>query len=399
MSKDTTISQKLPLSRASIRTLSHEEGGLRFSLYVPLEKANDQERQNIIRLKDMRKSAEETLYERGVDENGILQWLAPIDAWLNEPTSLQRTCGTLALFISGEEVRMMELPEKTKGIFHAGSRFYLLPLMPYLEADRVCWVLSLSQRTVELRRCGLEGSERVHVPGMPSSIEAITQVDDPERSVQHHTSVTRSGKGQAGSHAGAVVHGQGMPENLRDDQEDRYYRQVAKAVSSFFAGKSVSLLLIGDENSLGRFRSHTDLSRHHVQPNKVHPREYDPALIESLAKQLLMAAADEERENLRERIASAPPEKTMFTFSAAIPAAREGRVEACIVSRDRSRFVEVQEDETGQVMGLASDQGTDCSHEADDYLAQATVRSGGRVFTGINANIDGEEGVAVLLRY
>jgi hypothetical protein len=245
MSINTTNPQELPLSRASIRTLAQEEGGLRFTLYIHLEKANDQERQDIIRLKDMRRAMEEVLHERDVDDNGIRQWLAPIDAWLNEPTSLQRTCETLALFISGDEVRMMELPEKTEGIFHVGSRFYLLPLMPYLEADRVCWVLSLSQRTVELRRCGLESSERVH--------------------------------------------GQGMPENLQDDQEDRYYREVAKAVSSFFAGNSVSILLIGDENSLGSFRNHVDLSRHHVQQNKGHPQEYDPALIESLAKQLLRA--------------------------------------------------------------------------------------------------------------
>ncbi|NBD37863.1 MAG: hypothetical protein GVY10_04765, partial [Verrucomicrobia bacterium] len=153
------------------------------------------------------------------------------------------------------------------------------------------------------------------------------------------------------------------------------------------------------ENSLGSFRSHVDLSRHHVQQNKGHPQEYDPALIESLAKQLLMEAADEERENLRERIASAPPEKTMFTFSAAIPAAQEGRVEACIVARNPTRFVEVKAGEEGQIVTVTSDQAMDCSHEADDYLAQHTVCNGGRVFTGTNGNTDGEEGVAVLLRY
>lgn len=398
MPTKTNPPHALKLSRETLRNLADEEGGVRISFYLPLEKAPDQSRQNAIRLKDMRKAADEALLDRGADDEGIRNWLKSIDDLIEEPIVLQRSCEAVALFLDGKECRMIELPDKMEASFHIGSRFYLLPLMQYAEADGQCWILTLSQKEVTMRKCGLVDCEIVEVPGMPTRIEAVTENDDPERSLQHHTSVTQSAAGRAGSEAGATIHGQGMPENVREEQENRFYGAIAAKVSQFFSGQSVTLLLIGEENGLGKFSRQADLAQHTVSRHTMHPQNLDEGMLQALGRRLLHDVASGQKELFKEKVASASPQKATFSLLSAVPAARHGRVAACIVACDRSLPAEINMKD-GTISRLGPELKTDCVHEVDDIVAQETLRKGGQVFTALTENVPGDDGMAALLRY
>lgn len=302
------------------------------TMYLPLDPGHPDIEANRLELKEMIRSVRselETTTELRRPE--VVQLLVPAEELLASTrwplgSKGYALFGAPGLWVSTE----VSIPVAPLGV--VSSRFVITPLVGAVDrAEARFYVLVVGREHTRLLRGHRFGLTEVDAPGMPHGVFDALWYEHHERHLNVH----------GGSHHGAdrivgTVHGSGSENDLRKSQLRRFLTAVNDAVVAYLRDERAPLVLAGVDYEVAQYR---DVNRY---PNLVatavtgNVDQLSHAELHTRALPLAAQVLDRPRQVLLERLRSSALATT--DLAAVLRAAREGRVEALLVRRDRLQW-------------------------------------------------------------
>jgi hypothetical protein len=380
------------LTRDDVRTLLEERDGPCITIYLPMERAGKETRQNAIRFKNALRTAEARLAEHGLQEGEIEELINPLSSAFSDEAFWQYQSDGLAIYCAPGMVQSYRLPLAFEELVVVSDRFLLKPVLQLFTGNGAFYVLALSQNAVRLLRGTRYLIDEIPLPeDMPTSREEALEQDDEERQLQFRTNVPRN-KGDAQAPA---FHGHADADervNLL-----RYFLEVDRGVQEVLKDAQAPLVLFGVDYLLPLYRERNN-----------YPHLIDDAVTgnpDTLRPEEIHAAAWEVVGPVIERDVEADAAKYRELQSAdratgdlhmALPAAAYGRVE--------SLFVPVGVRQWGQFNMTNStvephDEPQPGDEDLLDLTAAHTIINSGKVHVVAPEEIPGSGPLAAVLRY
>ncbi|MDF5711593.1 MAG: hypothetical protein PUP90_28925 [Nostoc sp. S4] len=234
------------LSIDELKTLAENSQLPCISLYMPMQKAGPEIRQNPIRFKNLIREVEERLDTIGIrhtDALNLLQSAMELDTsdfWEHQDYGL-------AIFISPQVFRYYQLPIEFSELIVVSDRLDLKPLLHLLNNDGSFYVLALSQKEVRFFKGTRYSINQIEVENLPKSINEALLEDEIQKGVQQRIGTSKRGAANASSHPG-TFHGQGSPDKDKR-QEDilQFCYAVDTALHEKLREQKAPLVLAGVE--------------------------------------------------------------------------------------------------------------------------------------------------------
>jgi hypothetical protein len=364
------------------------------SMFLPMERAGKETRQNAIRLKNMLQTAEDRLVSRGIRPAEIQDWLAPARNLYDDDLFWQYQASGLALFLSPEMFRSYRLPLQFEELLVLTERFHVKPLLPLFTRNGHFYILALSQNAVRLLHGTRHTVDEVALPpDMPTSMAEALRFDDPEKGLQFRTNVP-SGKGDAQAPA---FHGHADPDervNLL-----RYFLEVDRGISEVLKHEQAPLVLAGVDYLLPLYRERNSYPHLLEEGITGNPDTLKAEELHAQAKSVVHSSFLQEEMNATDQyFQQVRTPLTSSDLRQIVPAACYGKVETLFVAVDVQKW--------GQFDAYANtielhEQVRPGDQDLLDFAAVHTILNGGNVYA-INGNhndILDNGPVAALFRY
>jgi len=396
---ETELPTKTEHVTERIDELIKHEGGICLSLYLPIAKQPPESDKNVVRLREELGDLKQRLTSDGMDEGAVADFVRPIERLVETPRELLIEGEALALFRSSDTFESIELPYRVEAQGDVGNRFFIRPLLDLRNNDRDFIIVCLNRGDVRAFEGNRLRIAPLEIADLPASIDDITGVDDPEKSVQHHTAKTVSARGDSGTGLAAQVHGQGLPEDLRDEQRDRFFREVAKAVDAHLSGGSKeALVFIGVEENLGRIKRVHDWSNRKVRTVSEDPSAWKLPAIHEHAWAKVESELRDEHATAKEAFDEAGGKDTLIRGPEAVAAAAAtSRVERATISAS-ARIRGVVDAGNMEVKRVVEGDPA-CARDLLDQIAAETIRHGGEVVVMDSEEIPGGHEAVALPRF
>ncbi len=242
------------ISREEIKTLVEQPKLNSVSIYMPMEIAGPEVRQNPIRFKNLIKEAESRLIDAGLEQKEAIALLAPAHE-LDQPDFWEQMGEQgLALFISKDIFRYYTLPLNFDELVVVTDRFHIKPLLQILNGNGRFYLLTLSQKDVKFFEGTRYSVKEVEVENMPKSLDEVLNYDETAKEGQFRIATSKGGTSNSFSQPGAF-HGQGSPDR---DERQKNIRQFFYAIDGALQKKlrlaQAPLVLAGVEYLLPLYR-------------------------------------------------------------------------------------------------------------------------------------------------
>ena len=234
------------LSIDELKALVENPKGPCVSLYMPMQKAGPEVRQNPIRFKNLIREAEERLDAleiRHTEAVDFLQQAKELDTsefWENQDHGL-------VIFVSPEVFRYYQLPVEFQELVVVSDQFHLKPLLRLINNDGRFYILALSQDNIRFFEGTRYSVKEVEVENLPKNIDEALQYDETAKEGQNRTGTSRGGSSNAAAQPGQF-HGQGSPD--RDEhQKDilQFFHLIDGALHEKLRNQKAPLVLAGVE--------------------------------------------------------------------------------------------------------------------------------------------------------
>lgn len=324
------------LSVEQIKTLIENRQKPCISMYMPMQKAGRDIRQNPIRFKNHLRQAEERLTEMGIRRAEAEQLLQPVQE-LDQGDFWEYQDHGLAIFISPAMFDYYRLPLEFTELVVASDRFHLKPLLPLFTDERF-YVLALSQQEVRLMECTqytVTEVELEHLP-VPESIADILQYNDTEKQLQFRTGVAPGGGTQA-----AAFHGQGDYSHETKANIRQYFHQIDDGLHEKLRKDQAPLVLAGVDYLLPIYRE-ANTYQYLVETGITgNPEILKPEELQAQAWQIVEPLFQQIRQQPRERyqeLAGSETGKTSNDLKEIVPAAYYQRVDSLFIATDQQHW-------------------------------------------------------------
>ena len=234
------------LTRDTLKSLMAQNHGVRVSLYLPTHRGGVQAREDLIRLKNLLRQADEHLEAVGVRGAQARELLAPARPLLEDKPFWSSQGDGLALFLAPGVFRYFRLPLRFEELAVVADHFHVRPLLPLLTEDGRFFLLTLSKGAIRLHQCTRQSHKEIELRDVPTSLDEFLRFDVPEKSLQ-----VRGGagpKGQAGGRGG------GPDEAVDKSKLLDYLRHVDSAVRKALRDAREPLILAGVEYLRGLYK-------------------------------------------------------------------------------------------------------------------------------------------------
>lgn len=234
------------LSLDELKTLAQKPKSPCVSMYMPMQKAGPEIRQNPIRFKNLVREAEERLDAMGIGHTEVLEFLKPVHE-LDTPEFWEHQDYGLAIFISPEVFRYYRLPYEFQELVVVDGQFHLKPLLHLVNNDGRFYLLALSQKDVRFFEGTRYSIQEVEVENMPKSLDEALNYDETAQEGQFRIATSRGGTSNSMVQPGAF-HGQGSPDRDKH-QEDilQFCHVIDDALHEKLRNQKVPLVLAGVE--------------------------------------------------------------------------------------------------------------------------------------------------------
>ncbi len=354
----------------------------RLSVYLPLETAVPQVKQNAVRHRQAVDEARRKLAALGVaDAAAWTEGLAAIETDLG---ALPFPARGLAAFASPGRLNVFGLLREVEARVAVGDAFLLRPLLAAVQRDRTYRLLALSVNRVTLLEGDALGLRDAEAPGLPTSLEQALGSQLVGGTLQYRSGAQRG--------SAPVYHGHGGARDEREVDLDRFHLMLAQAVTELLKGRDEPLVLAADQIHQGPFRAVLRVrgllaegvsgSPDHLSADALHAQAW-PLVERALAEQEREALAAYERARNRGKVVD--------VLDDVVSAAVRGRVHRLWIDAERSLPGRVDE-ETARV---APARGED---DLLDAMAAVVLRRGGEVRVVAPSLVPGGTGAAAELR-
>ena len=234
------------LSKDELKTFIETSQKPCISIYMPVQKAGPEVRQNPIRFKNLVREVEKRLDEMGIDRQEAMQWFQQVldldtsDFWEHQDQGL-------AIFISPNLFRSYSLPWEVQELVVVNNYFHIKPLLQLIENDGKFYLLTLTQKDVKFFEATRFSIKEVEVENMPKSLEEALQYDETAKEGQIRIATSRGGTANSFQQPGSF-HGQGSPDRDKHQEDIRqFFYLIDAALHEKLQNQKVPLVVAGVE--------------------------------------------------------------------------------------------------------------------------------------------------------
>ena len=216
------------------------------SLYMPMQKAGPEVRQNPIRFKNLVREAEERLNEMRLNDEGTIEWFKQVhqldtgEFWENQDRGL-------VIFISPETFRYYSLPYEFQELVAVNHHFHIKPLLPLINNDGQFYILALSQNNVKFFEATRYSITEVELENIPKSLDEALNIDETAKEGQNRIATSKGSTGNSFVQPGSF-HGQGSPDrDKHQEQILQFFHMVDAGLHEKLRNKKAPLVLAGVE--------------------------------------------------------------------------------------------------------------------------------------------------------
>lgn len=377
------------LTREDLESLIKAENGVCVSLYLNTARAGQETLENPLRLRHQLREAEDQLAVRGTKRSDIAQLLKPARDLEDDYPFWQKQDHGLGIFLCRDCFRAWRIPYKIAPLTVVGLSFHLKPLLPLLANDRSFFILSLSRNAVMLYRATRYTIERVLLPNVPQSEAEALKYDDPEKSLQLHTSRAAEP---------GMVHGQGAAKEGTKDRTLRFFRRVNAGLHDHLKNEHAPLLVAGVEYYLPLYRQANTYPHFYEDMVTGNPEHMSPDQLRKAAWEKVEPLLRRDQEHSAAAIASGLSHAhATERLEEAVVACFQGRVDKCFVALNEQRWGAVDE---GRASVQLLERNDPRACDLIDFAAVQSLLHGGCTFPVATVeDMPAREPLAVLFRY
>lgn len=242
------------IDRATFTALAAHHRTPSISLYLPTHRTGGDKDQDRIRLKNLIKSACDSLVADGMRAPTAEALLLRASTLLDDTAFWRETSDGLAIFVDADDTLVFRVDTTLPEQVVVGSRFYLRPLALAYRGDESFFALALDRNRARLFAGDRAGIRELPLDAEVSSFAEATKYDEHEESLQYTTHASPESTNAAGSAIGQF-HGHGG-ENVDKNELERFVAGLEKAVTAQIGAENTApLLLLGVEYQLDAYRS------------------------------------------------------------------------------------------------------------------------------------------------
>ncbi len=385
--------QTLPVTREEIRELLQAPGNPCVSIYMPTFRAGVETQQNPIRLKNLLRSVQGRLGEKGMRDAQAAELTAPLRDLLEDQSFWQQQSDGLALFRSPQLFRAYRLPGAFDELAVVEDRFHLKPLFSLLDGDGRFYVLALSLNNIRLIAASHHSAEELDLPGVPRSF------DEALGDLTHQFTQFKTGPRGKAMARSPVFHVHGTADDDLKAEKLNFLNLADKALLKHM-DRDAPVVLAGVEYLVTRYKQATEHPKVLDEGLLGNPDLLSPDELRDAAWEIVKPHFLENRRRAAERYGElAGTGRATNLYEEILPAAHDGRVDTLFVARGvrlwgrydtKAREIHLQEDQLGQ-----------CNDNEDllDLAAVQTFLNGGTVYAVPRQEIPDGQVMAAIFRY
>ncbi|AFZ58345.1 hypothetical protein H6G54_04250 [Anabaena cylindrica FACHB-243] len=366
------------------------------SLYMPMQKAGPEIRQNPIRFKNLIREAEERL-DTGIRHTEALNLLKPameldrVDFWEHQDQGL-------VILISPNLFRYYCLPIEFPELVVVGEQFHLKPLLHLINNDGSFYVLALSQKDVKLFAGTAHSFHEVQINTIPHRLAETLLEDELQKGVQHGIGTPRGATASA-QHPGSV-HGQGSSDREKHEEDIlQFFYAIDTALHEKLREEKAPLVLAGVEYLFPIYQEANTYPHLVEESINGNPEVINLEQLHDEAWRIVAPSFQEEKKaaiELYQQFAGEDNGKATSDIKEIIPAAYYQRVDSLFVSVDDQTWGKF-DSETSTVDLHAEPEPDD--EDMLDCAAVHTLLNGGRVYTLESGEMPHGATAAAIFRY
>jgi len=362
------------------------------SLYQPTHRHGPENRQDLIRFRNLVKSMESSLRTK-YPEPETRHFLEPFEALGLDREFWNNTLDGLVVLSGAGVLRVFRLRRSVPELAIVGNSFHVKPLRRFMQYVGRYQILGLSLTKIQLFEGDLGTLEEIEpARGVPRTLtEALgSELTEPHQTVASY--------GGAGGGVGPMRHGQGGKKDEGDKDTQRFFRAVDRAVLEHHSrpsGLPLLLAALPEHHHLFRSISHNsflmeeglDLNPFVLTSSELRERAWE--LLEPQYQAWLASLRDEYGEAQSRGFGSGD-------LGEVLRGATDGRVSKLMIASDREIAGRILGD-TGkyELTGIKEENAADLL----DDLGELVDRMGGQVLVMPAAQIPGKTGLAATFRY
>lgn len=383
------------LSRDELKKLSVQHEGPAVSFYFRTFEAGADTRKNPIRFKNHVQETERRLEREGWGERDVGEFLAPAYRYLDDYDFWQHQQQGLAMFIADGESHVYRLPMEVPELTIIGRRFHLKPLLPLLTGDGRFHILAASLNEVKLFEATRDSISEVELEDMPTSLEEALKFDDPEKSLQSHSTSSSAGQGRSD----VMFHGTGAGDDDRKEDILRFFRQLDNGIFDLlnddpttpplvFAGVDYLFPIYQEANHYnGLLAEAVEGSPERVQPAELHERAWN------IVAPHFQEARAEAKSRYGQGLGTGNSSADLREI---LPASLDARIGTLFVALDRQQWGHFDVESRNVDLHEAEQTGDE---DLLDFAAVYTLLNGGTVYAVPAEEVPGEGSLAAIFRF
>ncbi|MBW4643587.1 MAG: hypothetical protein KME23_11470 [Goleter apudmare HA4340-LM2] len=368
------------------------------SLYMPMQKAGPEIRQNPIRFKNLIREAEQRLEDIGIRHTEAVDFLQSAkeldtnDFWEHQDHGL-------VIFISPQLFRYYCLPMEFPELVVVSNQFHLKPLLQLIQNDGQFYVLGISQKDVKFFEGTRYSLNEVEVENMPKSVEEVILEDDIQKGVQHRIAISRGGTANPFQQPGEF-HGQGSPDrDRRQENILQFCYAVDGALHEKLREQTAPLVLAGVEYLFPIYQEANTYAHLINEGITGNPEIIKPEELQEQAWQIvqpLFQQSEQAAIALYQQLAGEDTGKAVCDLKEIIQAAYYQRIDTLFVPVGQQVWGKFNPDT--MTVNLHSEPEPD-DQDMLDFAAIHTLLNGGTVYTVNPEQIPNGALAAAILRY
>ncbi len=250
-------------TREDLARYAGRSSKLQVTIHAAMERRDQAVRKNRTILNNAAREAERCLALRGLSGSETATFVQPVRDLATDSQRMNHQLGSLSLFIDETDMEELQLPTPIPEAVEVGTYPQIVPLLEPMLNNREYFVLTLSRGGVGLYRCTRYQASLVELPDLPEDLHYVLRYDEFEKSLQQHMT-SRGGEA-------AMVHGHGTGKDEKEQFLLRFIDEVDAAVTGRVRSAQLPLVLMGNEDVVGRYRERSKLqdliaAEHHVDP-------------------------------------------------------------------------------------------------------------------------------------
>jgi hypothetical protein len=383
-------------SRLDLIRLTSMEGGPHLSIYLPAPVAIADAAQDRIRIKNLSRSAHETLVQHWMSDVDAREFLEPLETLAHDGDLQTSRRHGHAIFLCTDFLETYRVDGNTEEQIAVGRTFRVRPLLPEIEHLRSYAVLTLSQKHAALFAGTPHVLSRVEPDGWPEGFEQQRHAFAADRGQQVHAAATHL-KGKQG----AVFHGQGGRADREKMDLENYLKQVDQVVCCYLHDRSdTPLVLSGVQSLTSTYRSVTQYGApldETLQGNVDH-------LDEDELRQRVMPIVDAEYARIRDHVAMMIRERdcpVATNQEQILVAAASGNIDVLFFNKEANLFgfFDAGSGVLKRLNREPSGAPGDASHDLIEFAAVQTLKTGGTVYAVTAQEMPVNKPMAAALRF